>query len=106
MGARIRNARRDRGLTQDDLSRLVGVTRSAVAQWETDRAGQVGATLIRVAAVLGVSSEYLLTGDVVAETVAEGGPELALLRLYRSCSEDDRAYLLRTARLLARAATT
>ncbi|HEX2942493.1 MAG TPA: helix-turn-helix transcriptional regulator, partial [Rhodopila sp.] len=41
IGARIRAVRQDRGITQDDLARQVGVSRSAVAQWETGRAGQV-----------------------------------------------------------------
>ena len=34
----------------------------------------------------------------------ENATELALLRLYRACTEDDRAFLLRTATRLARAA--
>ncbi len=63
MGARIRAARAERGWTQDALAEAVGVSRSAVAQWETDRAGQVRDTLPRIAAALGVSVEYLLTGD-------------------------------------------
>ncbi len=38
-GERLRLVRRARGLSQDDLARAVGVSRSAVAQWETGRAG-------------------------------------------------------------------
>src|SRR5579875_2755554 len=60
---RIREARRALGFTQDELARRVGVSRSAIAQWETDRTGQIRANLARVAAVLGVSIGYLLTGE-------------------------------------------
>ena len=52
LGAHIRASRRAQGLTQDQFARAVGVTRSAVAQWETGRAGQVGAKLARIAGLL------------------------------------------------------
>jgi len=104
VGQRIRAARLATGMTQEALAAAVGVSRSAVAQWETDRSGQVGANLARVAAALGVSTGHLLSGEAAPEgsTAAESGPELALLRLYRGLSEADRAYLLRLAILMAR----
>ncbi len=105
VGTRIRAARLARGMTQAALANAVGVTRSAVAQWETDRAGQVRANLTRIASVLGVSVQFLLEGNSGnAPERPENATELALLRLYRTCTEDDRAFLLRTATRLARAA--
>ena len=101
-GERIRAARVAAGLTQEALAREVGVTRSAVAQWETDRAGQIGGNLARIAEVLGVSVGHLLTGGPREDGRAEHTAELALLRLYRSCSSEDRAFLMRTASRLAR----
>ena len=103
-GARIRVARQALGMTQDDLARAVGVSRSAVAQWETDRAGQVRGNLSRVAAVLGVSVGYLIQGGTqsASDSTAEDAVERALLRLYRACSEEDRAFLMRAALRLAR----
>lgn len=105
VGLRIRAARMEREMTQADLASAVGVSRSAVAQWETDRTGQVRGNLTRIAAVLGVSVGSLLHGEAGAHRVGpENATELALLNLYRACSEDDRAFLLRTATRLARAA--
>src|SRR3979411_2152037 len=101
IGARIRTAREEHGWTQDQLAEAVGVSRSAVAQWETGRAGQVTTNLTRIAEVLEVGVEYIMYGDhkrVPAE--ARLGDELALLRLYRECSAEDRQLLLRTARRL------
>ena len=105
LGARIRAARRAHGLTQDQLARAVGVTRSAVAQWETDRAGQIGGNLTRVARALGTTTEYLLTGQELpgAAPLPSQADEMGLLRAYRDCSPQDRALLLRTALRLARA---
>jgi transcriptional regulator with XRE-family HTH domain len=103
IGTRVRAARRDRGLTQDELANLVGVSRSAVAQWETGRAGQVTGNLSRIAGALEVNVEYLMFGDDKrAAGAVQQGDELALLRLYRECEPDDRQMLLRTARRLAR----
>ncbi len=102
VATRIREARRALGLTQDELARRVGVSRSAIAQWETDRTGQVRANLARVAAVLGVSIGYLITGESEAGLMnVETADERALLSLYRQIREPGRSELLRNARRMA-----
>lgn len=100
VGARIRTLRRARGLTQDELAASCDVSRSAVAQWETDRAGQLRGNITRIADALGCSVEHLLQGSDPASGVT--GDELAMLRLYQACDSEDRAFLLRTAHKLAR----
>ncbi|MGR3717160.1 MAG: helix-turn-helix transcriptional regulator [Thermohalobaculum sp.] len=98
MGTRIRALRQARGLTQEDLARACDVTRSAVAQWETDRAGQLRANISRIADALATSVEHLLHGGPAAPDLT--ADELALLRLYRDLPPQNRAELLRTARIL------
>ncbi len=100
VGGRIRALRHARGLTQDDLAVACGVSRSAVAQWETDRAGQLRGNISRIAEALGGSVEHILQGATQPEEAT--GDELAMLRLYRACEQEDRAFLLRTAHKLAR----
>jgi len=103
IGERIRAARQERGWTQEQLAEAVGVSRSAVAQWETGRAGQLTGNLSRIAEVLSVGIEHLTHGrEKRANTQAGSGDELALLRLYRECAPEDRQLLLRTARRLAK----
>ena len=109
VGGRIRAARERLGMTQAGLATRVGVSRSAVAQWETGRSGQVGSNLTQIAVVLDVGVEHLLLGGGAAAVAAElgwqerlPGDELALLRLYRLCTADDRAVLVRTAHAFAR----
>jgi len=99
VGARIRSLRHTRGLTQDELAALCDVSRSAVAQWETDRAGQLRDNITRIADALATTVEFLLQGERSRSEIT--GDELALLRLYRECDADDRAFLLRTVRKLA-----
>jgi len=103
IGTRIRTTRRERGITQEELADKVGVSRSAVAQWETGRTGQVTGNLSRIAEALEVNVEYLMYGDdKFAAGDVRQGDELALLRLYRECEPEDRQMLLRTARRLVR----
>lgn len=103
VGRRIAEARHAAGLSQAALAAAVGVSRSAVAQWETGRAGQLRANLARIGAALGVSASWLLEGGAGRSDGAAGNAtEMALLRLYRACGEADRALLLQTAVRLAR----
>ena len=97
VGARIRELRRARGLSQLELAAACNVSRSAVAQWETDRAGQLRENISRIADALGSSVGHLLHGSAAAT-----GDELAMLRLYQACDPEDRAFLLRTAHKLSR----
>ncbi len=99
VGARIRAERLARGLTQDQLAAACAVSRSAVAQWETDRAGQLRGNISRIADALQISVEHLLHGQNLQAGMT--GDEMAMLRLYRACDGEDRAFLLRTARTLA-----
>ena len=99
VGTRIRALRQSAGLTQEQLAAACDVTRSAVAQWETDRAGQLRGNISRIADALDTTVEHLLHGTRAELDLT--GDERALLRLYRSCGPEDRTFLLRTARRLA-----
>lgn len=102
IGRRIREARQTKGWTQDQLASAVQVSRSAVAQWETGRAGQVTGNLTKIADVLDVGVEFLMHGvDRSTQHHVTQGDELALLRLYRDCEPDDRQMVLRLLRRLA-----
>lgn len=104
IGERIRDIRRQRGITQEGLAEAVGVSRSAVAQWETGRAGQVTGNLTRVADVLGVHVAVLLGANPRGAPPSKlATDEMALIRLYREASTANRQELLRSARRLSKA---
>lgn len=98
VGQRIRALRLANNFTQAEFSHQLGVSRSAIAQWETDRIGQGRENLERIGKVLGTSMAYLVSG----ETGSLQGDELTLMRLYRSCASEDRKILITTAKRLAR----
>ena len=59
IGERIRRSRIAKSLTQDEVSRLMEVTRGAVANWEHNRSLPPAKNFPRLAQILGVSSAYL-----------------------------------------------
>ncbi|MCE2597169.1 helix-turn-helix domain-containing protein [Motilimonas cestriensis] len=60
-GARIKKCRIRKGLTQDELGKMVGVDQRRVHAWETGNRGIHSSILNRIAANLGTTGEYLAT---------------------------------------------
>ena len=97
VGARIRLLRQRRGMTQSELGAALGVSRSLVARWETNRSSG-GHNLPRLAEQLGVAQEFFITGMICSGmTMTVSSDELALLTMYRGCPGIQRLALLRRA---------
>lgn len=63
MGERIKRLREAANLTQPELAELVGVTRSAVAQWEDSSTENIKLQIfLRLCAILGTDPHYLVWG--------------------------------------------
>lgn len=62
LSMRVRKARHQAGLSQQVLAERMGVTRGAVANWESAVAVPAARRLARIANVTGVSYEWLATG--------------------------------------------
>ena len=62
LGERIASARAEAGMSQVQLSRLVKVSRSAVAQWESGTTEPAAENLRRVADALSCGYEWLASG--------------------------------------------
>lgn len=63
LGQRIAQLRKAKGLSQEALADLVGVSRQAVSKWELDEAQPDAAKLVLLARALKVSTDQLLLGD-------------------------------------------
>lgn len=77
VGDRLRRARAAADISQDDLAKRIGATRSAIAQVESGISGSLNAeNLVKAAHVLGKSANWLATGEgpedsleVIAEAI-------------------------------------
>ena len=60
IGARIRNLRLERGMTQENVANGIGISRTCMANYETGKRHPDNLILKRLSQLLGVSVEYLL----------------------------------------------
>ena len=117
MTQRIRLSRRHGGLSQATLADLVGVHRSAVSHWESNKPKKPNmGHLLAIAVACGVQFEWLATGrgsmllsdqqqDTGTDTrmvLVEDEQEVELLRAYRETSPQSRMVLVELAQQLAR----
>jgi transcriptional regulator with XRE-family HTH domain len=61
---------------QQELARMVGVTPATVSRWEDDRRRPRDAALVRLAAALRVTPEYLAYGVLPAPVAGHVAPPL------------------------------
>ncbi|QKC99217.1 helix-turn-helix domain-containing protein [Mesorhizobium sp. NZP2298] len=78
VGSRIRAARKAKGLTQKQLAKQIPTDESSISRWERDEQGITLDNAVALAGVLGVSVQYLQTGD---EVVPVGNKNMRLIRV-------------------------
>lgn len=86
IGQRIRAQRKALRLSQEKLGSRIGVAGGAISQWESDKTRPIGENLIRLAAELRLSPDFILTGKNSTATSAPPGldsstvPEITYLQ--------------------------
>ena len=80
-GATISALRKEKGMTQLDLARQMGVTDKAVSKWERDLSFPDVTSLPRLAEVLGTSVDELLEVKTAAQEDPTGSKVPALVEL-------------------------
>ena len=61
--ARLKQLRKQRGMTQTEVAAAIGVTRSVVSLYETEMRQPSPDMIVALARLYGVSTDYLLRGD-------------------------------------------
>ena len=75
IGKRIAALRREKGMKQDDLAQMLGVSSQAVSKWENDQSCPDISLLPQLAKILGVSVDELLSGKQERQPVVTLVPE-------------------------------
>jgi len=70
IGRRIAQLRREKGLTQEELSQMMEVSAQAVSKWENDQTCPDITSLPKLAKILGVTVDELLSGKEENSPVA------------------------------------
>lgn len=87
-GRFIATCRREKGLTQEQLAVLLGVTAKAVSKWETGRGLPDASKYSPLCGILGITADELLAGersDAAIESEAKDRlTELLINSLYRT----------------------
>lgn len=66
-GDRVKNARIQRGMTQTDLAKMVGISRQQITNYEKNDSTPKDSVMNMLSAALGVSIKWLETGDKMLE---------------------------------------
>lgn len=66
-GLRLKNARIKQNMTQEQLGKLVGVSKATISLYESEKRNPKLETILEFMYVLGVSADYLLGADVIVE---------------------------------------
>ena len=67
IGEKIKNLRKNRRLTQEELGKLINTDGNTVSRWERDRLGVGSAYVAKLADALGTTTDYLLNGEPPAQ---------------------------------------
>lgn len=96
LGRRIRQARKELGLTQVELAKLVGIKQASISELETgETVAPSGQTLIAMAHHLNISATWLMTGkgNKSAEKQDQSTEILDLIERIGALSEQKRELL-------------
>ena len=59
-GERLRELRKEKGLSCRALAKILGTSDSTIVFWENDKSEITGVNLVKLAKYFGVTSDYLL----------------------------------------------
>lgn len=66
-GENLKNVRKQRGVTQEELAEILGVSRQAISKWESDGGYPETEKLLVISKTLNISIDYLLNDVSVME---------------------------------------
>lgn len=91
MGDRLRELRLRKNLSQEEVARQIGITRSAYSHYEINNRQPVYDTLIKLSVYFDVSLDYIIGGDSSRGTAAGMNPDtVEIIRLLSSMDQDKR----------------
>jgi YgiT-type zinc finger domain-containing protein len=93
LGQRLKETRKNKGLTQIQLADKIGAKHNSVSNWETDQNKPGPNTIKRLCSVLNIEPDYLLCKEIKANSSSLTYPERNLLYKYRLLDDKGKSML-------------
>ncbi|GIO10947.1 HTH-type transcriptional regulator Xre [Cohnella xylanilytica] len=92
MGERLRELRLKRSISQEEVARHIGITRSAYSHYEINNRQPVYETLIKLAAFFDVSLDYIIGGNAGNQSPdsADATDSREIMRLLKDMNQEQR----------------
>jgi len=90
MGERLRALRLQRKISQEEVARHIGITRSAYSHYEINNRQPVYETMIKLAAYFNVSLDYIIGGTSPPPGHPVSSDDRELLSLLQDMSQEQR----------------
>ncbi len=88
----LRKIRKEYGMTMKDLADKIGVSESAISQYENGKREPGYETLIKLACLFNVSADYLL-GIEEKDDMSISEKDLELLKVYKAAKQSDKDHI-------------
>ena len=93
IGKFIKDKRKDKKITQDELAEKLGVTNRAISKWENGNCMPDSGIILDLCKILGITINDLFHGKVVDKKDEEKEVEKYLLKIYKQKEETDKKLL-------------
>ncbi|TYP72611.1 helix-turn-helix domain-containing protein [Paenibacillus methanolicus] len=91
MGDRLRELRLRKNISQEEVAKQIGITRSAYSHYEINNRQPVYETLKKLAVLFNVSLDYIIGGEQSTKPDTQMMPEaLEIIRILNSMDQDKR----------------
>jgi len=90
MGDRLRELRLRKSLSQEEVAKQIGITRSAYSHYEINNRQPVYETLKKLAVLFNVSLDYMIGGETVRQETQVSPEAIEMIRILNSMDQDKR----------------
>ncbi|BBH19696.1 HTH-type transcriptional regulator Xre [Paenibacillus baekrokdamisoli] len=90
MGDRLRELRLRKSLSQEDVAKQIGITRSAYSHYEINNRQPVYETLKKLAVLFQVSLDYIIGGEPSKPETPVTPEAIEIIRILNSMDQDKR----------------